>query len=239
MASNDQGLSSRCISLLEEVKGLLEGNRQSDVNVGASTSRQNSRESEEQPTTSTSSMSVSASEQRSSRVLQNFRSLFSPYAASSRSNWSCPSLAKKSKKGVFHVKETWTHEFFCLAKKCAIRVPNRSEKIILQNSGLGRKKVVFNCKASAFDVQRVLQEVYPKLSEGGGFELLRSGHPSTSLVLIAPPATGYCVPFLRDSAGLGQALAYIRPIQKDIDVSISVDEEVEQVCIWAYSGIDR
>ena len=83
MASNDQGLSSRCISLLEEVKGLLEGNRQSDVNVGASTSRQNSRESEEQPTTSTSSMSVSASEQRSSRVLQNFRSLFSPYAASS------------------------------------------------------------------------------------------------------------------------------------------------------------
>ena len=83
MASNDQGLSSRCISLLEEVKGLLEGNRQSDVNVGVSTSTQNSRESEEQPTTSTSSMSVSASEQRNSRVLQNFWSLFSPYAASS------------------------------------------------------------------------------------------------------------------------------------------------------------
>ena len=117
-------------------------------------------------------------------------------------------------------------------------MPNRSEKIILQNSGLGRKKVVFNCKASAYDVKRVLQEVYPKLSEGGSFELLRSGHPSTSLVLITPPATGYSVSFLRDSAGLGQALAYIRPLQKDIDISISLEQEVEQVCIWAYSGID-
>ena len=92
-----------------------------------------------------------------------------------------------------------------------------------------QKKVVFNCKASAYDVKSVLQEVYPKLGKGGGFELLRSGHPSTALVLITPPATGYSISFLRDSAGLGQALAYIRPLRKDIDIFISLEQEVEQV----------
>ena len=196
MVSNNQGLSSRCISLLEEVKGLLEDNRQNgrqaDVNVGASTSRQSiltTRSSgiEEQSTTSTTSVTsvrtprhtisqsttntsgaatntsgTTTSEQQSSRALQNFRSLFAPYAASSRNNWSRPPLAKKTKKGPFQVKETWTHEFFCLAETCAIRVPTRLEKINLQNSGLGRKKVVFKCNDSAFDVQRVLQGSLPK-----------------------------------------------------------------------------
>ena len=83
---------------------------------------------------------------------------------------------------------------------------------------------MFKCNDSAFDVQRVLQGVYPKLSQAGGFELLRIGDPRTS------PVTGYSVPFLRDSAGLGQALAYIRPLQKDLDLSTSIDEEIEQVC---------
>ncbi|CAB3996334.1 Hypothetical predicted protein [Paramuricea clavata] len=138
-------------------------------------------------------------------------------------------LQKKPKKGPFQVKETWTHEFFCLAETCAIRVPTRLKKINLQNSGLGRKKVVFKCNDSAFDVQKVLQGVYPKLSQAGGFELLRIGDPRTSLVLITPPVTGYNVLFLRDSAGLGQALAYIRPLQKDLDLSTSIDEEIEQV----------
>ena len=43
------------------------------------------------------------------------------------------------------------------------------------------------------------------------------------------PLRGYSVPFLRDSAGLGQALAYIRPLQKDIDLSVEVVEEELQV----------
>ena len=111
-----KAFSSRCISLLEEVKGLLEGNRQSDVTVGASTSRQNSSESEEQPTTLTSSMSVSASEPQSSRVLQNFRSLFSPYAASCRNNWSCPPLAKSPKKEYSKLKRHGPMNFFAWPK---------------------------------------------------------------------------------------------------------------------------
>ena len=40
---------------------------------------------------------------------------------------------------------------------------------------------------------------------------------NTVLTTIIPPASGYSVPFLRDSSGLGQALAYIRPLQPDLD----------------------
>ena len=106
-------------------------------------------------------------------------------------------------------------------------MPSGLEKMRLQNAGLGCKKVVFSCKASALDVQRVLERVYPKISESGGFELLRSGSPCTVLTLINPPAGGYSVPFLRDAAGLGQALAYIRPLQQDLDTTaVEITEQV-------------
>ena len=58
-----------------------------------------------------------------------------------------------------------------------------------------------------------LEEVYPKLTSGGGFEILRQGM-SNELVLIEPPPSGYSVGFLRDIAGLGQAIAFERPLQK-------------------------
>ena len=247
----EQGLSTRCIRLLEEVKGLLENqssssssqHREHSVNEGASTSNQSDLTDEgnrnvrsdinrvNQPSTSSAPSTSRRDGQncdRSSRALQNFRSLFSSYG-SPRSSWVGRPLAKNAKKGPFQVKETWTHEFYCLSKTVADRVPSRLEKDHLQNAGLGRKKVVFKCNATALEVRRVLEGVYPKLCGGGGFEILRRGHPCTALVLITPPATGYSVPFLRDSAGLGQALAYIRPLQKDIDLSVQIVEEEVQV----------
>ena len=40
------------------------------------------------------------------------------------------------------------------------------------------------------------------------------------------------MPFLRDAAGLGQALAYIRPLQIDLDTSADESaEQPEQVCV--------
>ena len=60
-------------------------------------------------------------------------------------------------------------------------------------------------------MKRKLEEVYPKLPTGGGFEILRRGM-SNELVMIDPPPNGYSVPFLRDIAGVGQAIAFLRPI---------------------------
>ena len=117
--------------------------------------------------------------------MQNFRSLFAPYnsaACSSSASSSRPPAAKKPR--TFQVKETWTHDFFCLGSTQAVSVPSRAQNIALQNAGLGRRKVVFSCKGSALDVKARLESVYPKLKAGGGFELLRSGSPSSKLSLI-------------------------------------------------------
>ena len=75
----------------------------------------------------------------------------------------------------FQVKETWTHEFLCLGSTRATCVPSHVQKIASQNAGLGRQKVVFHCKASSINVKTKLESVYPKLIQGGGFEILRSG----------------------------------------------------------------
>ena len=65
-----------------------------------------------------------------------------------------------------------THEFFCLAETDTDRIPNRQEKFILQSPGLGRKKLVFGSKDTAKLVQEKLENAFPKLSHGGGFEIL-------------------------------------------------------------------
>ena len=39
------------------------------------------------------------------------------------------------------------------------------------------------------------------------------------LVMIDPPPNGYSVPFLRDIVGLGQAIAFLRPIQYNLDMT--------------------
>ena len=155
-------------------------------------------------------------------VVRNFRNLFSGYGRANRmSTPTRPPPPKRLKHGFFVPKETWTHEFFCVAdSQCSI-VPSRKEKSDLQAAGLGRKKIIFSSNDNAVAVQGKLEEEFPKLKAGGGFEILRSGGTRPKgLVAINPnTACGYSVKFLRDESGLGQALAYIRPLQKHLDIS--------------------
>ena len=82
-----------------------------------------------------------------------------------------------------------------------------------------KKKFVFILRLNnATEVKTKLEEVYPKLASGGGFEILRRGM-SNELVLIEPPPSGYSVGFLRDIAGLGQAIAFVRLLQRNLDMS--------------------
>ena len=144
------------------------------------------------------------------------------------------SLAKRPRKSndsqrSYKVKETWTHEFFCLADCTTSSVPSRAVKFELQSAGLGRKKIIFGWKDNPFAFKAKLEEVFPRLVDGGGFDILRSGVNVQLLVLIPPPAAGYSVPFLRDMSGLGQALAYVRPAQTNLDIadiSVVPDNEV-------------
>ena len=160
-----------------------------------------------------------------SNVLNNFCSIFAPYnrppPVPLTSSFQPRRKPLKLKQGglFFQPKETWTHEFFCLALKNREITPSRAEKNGLQGCGLGRKKICFHSKAQFAGFQEKLEEEYPKLKAGGGFVIMRSGNKGSNnrLAMIPPPASGYSVPFLRDFSGLGQAMAYIRPLQRDLD----------------------
>ena len=163
-------------------------------------------------------------------ILNDFRSIFAPYQATqavhrvplvstfqSKNRSSHP----KQKRGVFfQPKDTWTHEFFCLSQKIQDRVPSRAGKFELQAAGLGRRRICFHSKANFAEFSKRLEEEYPKLKSAGGFVLMRTGvHGNNCLATIMPPRSGYSVPFLRDCSGLGQAMAYIRPLQRDLDTT--------------------
>ena len=90
-------------------------------------------------------------------------------------------------------------------------------------------------KANAAEAKAGLEEAYPKLCYGGGFDLLGRGPSASELTLICPPASGYSVSFLRDAAGLGQAVAFIRPLHVDFNTDkveeTSANCEVSNVII--------
>ena len=126
------------------------------------------------------------------RVLDNFRSLFSPYgretSSTSSSSVQSPSASKRRKRNTFFFKrDTWTHEFFCLADKDQMVVPSRSLKIQLQEAGLGRKKVCLNGRADATEVKTSLGCIHYVCYRGGQRIFFFSG----SFFYIPPPQGPY------------------------------------------------
>ena len=218
---------SRAINLLRQATKILSSSELSENENNSSSStpaRPSSSSAQSQNT-----IPPIPTPDRDAAVMADFRNLFSPYAATTSSSLSrVQKSSRPPKRGsrpspYFKPKETWTHDFFCLASPQQDQVPVKSQKLELQTAGLGRKKVVFGNKDQAIEVSKKLEAAYPKLKAGGGFEILRSGIGS-SLAFVSPPATGYSVPYLRDQAGLGQALAYIRPLQVELDISpVSTD----------------
>ncbi|CAB4016556.1 G2 M phase-specific E3 ubiquitin- ligase [Paramuricea clavata] len=233
LEENEESRNSlRAIQLLQEATRLLspQPNSLSSTTVNQVSETSNSPApwplSNSSPAPSNSSPAPGA---RHGDIVGNLRSLFSPYGTERfRSQSSAYQIAPKrtrrngsSNSNYYKVKETWTHEFFCLAKCNQNRVPQRSEKNMLQQCGLGRKKICFNSNSNPAKLNEMLLSHFPKLANGGGFEILRSGGAkATDLVIIHPPPIGYSVPFLRDLSGLGQALAYVRPLQRNLDLTI-------------------
>ncbi|WAR07436.1 hypothetical protein MAR_017394, partial [Mya arenaria] len=113
-------------------------------------------------------------------------------------------------------------------------VPNREEKFKLHSEGLGEKKLTFVKNSNKIDFERTLEEAYPKLKDCGGYELLRTP-PGSRIALksLIMPTGGFSAAYLADESNLGQALCYIRPIQKDLDMGILNTEPSEpcQECL--------
>ena len=159
-SSGSRNPRERAVSLLRVVQNLLErSNEDSDPSAS------------NEPNTDSTQQNNSSSIGQG--VMQNFRSLLAGYNSSrnqSRSSLFAPP-AKRQKSALYVPKETWTHEFFCMADRLADSAPSRSEKLELQLCGLGRKKIVFGAKDNAVKVKEKLEQAYPKLVTGGGFEI--------------------------------------------------------------------
>ena len=102
---------------------------------------------------------------------------------------------------------------------------------MLQEAGLGEKRLTLNKSKEAAAFRDALFENYPKLKEGGGFELLRS-FSRTSLEVIKMPNIGYHTQFLADDSGMGAAICYIRPLQTGLCLDPMECEEVTIKTCW-------
>ena len=99
-----------------------------------------------------------------------------------------------------------------------------------ESAGLGKAKLVFpDKKADHYKVQLFLEEKFPKLKSAGGFEVLRAlggrvGQRPLSLLPLSKE--GYTITHLKEQ--LGQAVAHIRPLQADLDMTpLSKDCQVK------------
>ena len=169
----EHGDLTAALSLLRQAESLLSGNgNEHRINNLTSTQRTQSRTQSQstQSETTVQSSTAQTSAPVADRALENFRQLFAPYNSNSRLS-SSPSTSlgqgrartlsdppvkrrKSNNKTArsFVVKDTWTHDFMCLASHVQNTQPTRVEKLSLQQAGLGRKTLTFgrNDDALAF-----------------------------------------------------------------------------------------
>ncbi len=139
--------------------------------------------------------SVSSSNHDQNRVIQNFSLHFDGYQLTNPGTSTCPKRSepkslppvKRSRPswgGYYKVQETWMQEFLCMAKKDVEVVPTKADTSTLLAAGLGCKKLTFGNRDDAPTFKRKMEDAYPKLKLGGGFDLLRSGVRPGELLLI-------------------------------------------------------
>ena len=118
---------------------------------------------------------------------------------------------KKSKKCV------WKHRFVCLSYVGEYKVPTSAvTKDDLLKAGLGEKNIEFSSlDIPAEEFRDVIYDNFPKLRNGGGFELCRCLPNSRHLEPLSSAA--YSSPQLLKER-VGNSRTYIRPLQRDLDL---------------------
>lgn len=169
--------------------------------------------------------------ERKRDAISSMRSDLASAFGRKRGAGSKPAITSKKAK-----RAAWKHEFVCLAYCQQKKVPTTEcERDELFEAKLGKKEIEFSTlemDANAF--REVLYEAYPKLRDGGGFQLCRcipnswELEPLSRHVLSSPR-------LLKER--VGQARTYIVPLQRDLDVTPSVDipEEVrDEMLIYIF-----
>ena len=167
------------------------------------------------PTTRLDSTTAPATSSSTTSLQSELNRRFFPYNSRNFTGKSRPSTSSGSKYywpapyyKKWKPKETWTHQFVCLPNVDCNTVPNRSEKASLQDAGLGDQRVVFTNKKGGHDhVKQTLESAYPKIKEGGGFQILQKQW-STIRGYWHSPYWVYCPIYLKDTLGLCKGTEY-------------------------------
>ena len=130
---------------------------------------------------------------------------------------------KKSKKVKLSM---WEHEFICLSQCGETTPPTPMDKANLIRAGLGPRKLSLFEFGDSAQFHDDMIAAFPKLREGGGYELMRTQQNNNRELCVIPSLSGgYTAEYLK--AIVGQAKVYIRPIQQDLSTSpMSDDSEV-------------
>lgn len=155
---------------------------------------------------------------------QAVRNIFTPYSVRQASSGRSGSRSRtRTSAGPVSY---WSHRFCLLSCSTQESAPTREEKQILFDAGLGEKKITFLKDSCPESFQSKLEEVFPKLTGCGGFELLRSNIGSrVALELLKMPPNGFTSNYLANESNLGQAMCYIRPIQRNISTLIDCAQD--------------
>ena len=98
-------------------------------------------------------------------------------------------------------------------------------KLLLEEAGLGEKMLEVPVSCSPEEFHDTILTAYPKLQEGGGFELLRCMPNSRDLVPIGTRVAG-TPKLLKRRVGNGRV--YIRPLQRELSLDPEeLDEDME------------
>ena len=112
--------------------------------------------------------------------------------------------------------------------------PSRARLNKLLDVRLGKAQLAVQKNASHKELSTALENHFPKLNVAGGFKFLHAdggGGGQRQLSLVYSSAFGYTVPHLQEC--FGQAVAYIRPLQTDLDESPLKQEVINTHAVQA------
>ena len=123
-------------------------------------------------------------------------------------------------------RSTWEHKFICLSSCGKEEPPTPFEKAELIRAGLGPKNLSFFEDGSTKEFKQEILSSFPKLRDGGGFELLRTATRNSKILCIIPhPPGGYTAEYVKSI--VCQAKVYVCPIQKDLSSEPVASDETE------------
>ena len=115
-----------------------------------------------------------------------------------------------------------------------MRISNKTPSLemskLLEGAGLGKKKIVFHKDDTHELVCQKLVKAYPRLKNVGGFTLHRSVLGGYNRKITKIEKDWLRVKNIKGRKVSGSGILYIRPIQKDLELSKATNIEVLYFC---------